>query len=480
MLIIILVVVTLLAAGFICRFWLFKSYFEEKKAAKKLDEIEDEVQFLGPEAKLAYDAIKASQLVIEQAKTEKLSIKERIAVAQKSKELTESINELIDAVERNRAKVGKMLHQKTVREITSKFFPKRLWVLFSLFLIALPVLIFVFGRLLPLIKNHLGLSVLLTFFLSLLILISTLRKAWTTVSERNQVIITLFEKYYGTIKKSGLCFPFPLFGWIELLGICMEEQNEHLFQIPDPENPKKQKTALFDLSNASLPLEAEVFYQIVDPYKFTFNHTNSLQAMIKYVETFMRRVFVVPAVGNPGEAGYANERIMTMAEAMLLKSTDVIDDFSAEDSANGQNYYNFVLSHWGIDVFKIMVVDFVLTEAQQNALNSVLAAEKLKEASILNADTEEIRAGGVARGRIKLAEASRVELEKNGKGYLETINLLRERGVEPTDALTFMVDMKKFQNVEGATFFFGDTGGAKLGAAFNAGSQKKIVETVTK
>ncbi|MDD5226177.1 MAG: hypothetical protein PHV97_03205 [Candidatus Omnitrophica bacterium] len=382
-----------------------------------------------------------------------------------------------------------------VKLITDKFFPKNLWVAFSALLVALPLAVAIGGTLAELPKIPTLILTIAAVLVSILMSVLAIKKAWTPVPEMDEVVVTLFEKYYGTIKESGLCLPFPLFGWVELHGANMEDDDALLFQVFD-EKAGKIITAPFDLKNASLPLIAPVFFRIVNSYDFFFGHKDSTQAMIKYVESYMKRVFVKPAVGNPRDKDYQEERLMMLEEAMLMKSKDVIGGFLTEDSEAAKNqqavnsvypdhaksHHDFVKSHWGIEVFSIQIRDFALTESQRQALDSVLVAQKKKEVAKEHAEEVVNEADGKSRARIKEAEgeaqaierlavAGRKKLEETAEGYATTMGKLFHdgMGVMPDETLRHLQLMEKWGNPNSININGDMGGGPGFGATLEAG-----------
>jgi len=185
----------------------------------------------------------------------------------------------------------KELSASPTKEITDLFFPRSLWIYFGVLVLLLPTAVLIANLFLN--CGHLAVFISTTIAslaVSAFFIVRTIKKAWIPVPERDEVVVNRFEKYYGTRKKSGLCFPFPLFGWVDLYGVCTEDDDGLLFQVPNEDGT--MKTAYFDLDDSSIPMIAKVFWRVEDSYKFIFGHEDSIQAMFEYVESFMRRAFM--------------------------------------------------------------------------------------------------------------------------------------------------------------------------------------------
>jgi regulator of protease activity HflC (stomatin/prohibitin superfamily) len=305
--------------------------------------------------------------------------------------------------------------------------------------------------------------------ISVVLIIISLAKAWTQNTEKDELVVNLFEKYIGTVIRAGLLFPFPFFGWIELFETEMEDDDLFLFQFPDENG--KMKIGNFDLKNASLPLLAKVFFRVIDSYKFVYGHKNATQAMLEYVEAFMRRVLIYHEEGQP-------DRLMNLEEAMMLKSAELIDHFSSvpdgeetvneKDSSRKLSEKDFILQNWGIEIFSIKIIDFEMTDGQRADFDKVLTAQKNRETALINADIEFIQKEGVARGIERLALAKEVELSKTANGFANSVKVLVESGMRPDQALRHFQEMAKWQNPN-STHVTGNTGFVGMGAGFENG-----------
>ncbi len=357
--------------------------------------------------------------------------------------------------------------KKKSKEITQLFYPHWLWISFLAMISLIPITVLILNLSWQYSQKHPAifyLSIVISLLIAAYYLVRTVKGANNPLPEKDEFAVTIFKKYCGTRKTPGLFFAFPLFGWVELLGISTEDDQEQLFQVVDKEG--KVSTARFDLDDASVPLLADVFFRIVDAYKFLFGNEDSVQSMVEYVEAYLRRVFIVPADAASGKS----ERVMNLEEALLFKAKDMITRFNTENNENGEVHRDFVKSHWGIEVFRIQIRDFDLNEEQRKALNMKLEAKKRKEAAREDADAEAVRADGKARGIERLAKASRVEFAENAAGYSDAVNSFAGK-VEPDEVLFHIREMRKF-GMPNATLVISDGGGnAAFGAQFEAGRQ---------
>jgi regulator of protease activity HflC (stomatin/prohibitin superfamily) len=374
---------------------------------------------------------------------------------------------------RSKRRTADSTKTKPINDFSDLFFPLGLWIAFAAILFAIPAIVLTVCLWQGYQHQYLSFLVIATALassMSIFFLVKAILDAGTPIPQRDEVVATLFEKYCGTRKTSGLWFPFPYFGWLELAGVCTEDDDEYLFQVPDDDNPEKITFAPFDLADASLPLKSKVFFRVKDSYNFIFGHEDSTQAMIEYVETYLRRVF-----RKSDESG--KERIMTLEEALLLKANNLIDGFENEDAIQNpnlpatekrQSHGDFVFEHWGIEVFSIMIIDFELTQAERDALDSVLKARKAKEAAVHTAEITFINADANARGQERLAKAARVTLAEEANGYVDSVKALDGK-VTSQQALRHLQEMRKFSNAN--LIVSGGGNGAGFGAEFGAGSQ---------
>ncbi len=243
---------------------------------------------------------------------------------------------------------------------------------------------------------------------------------FTPLSENHNRLVELFGNYTYTATEGGWYFFFPYFGWVTTVLGFMGQRRKNLFRYID--NAGVEQVVLIDFKNASVPIYADVFFKVNSLYRAVYCQEDSIKATIRYLESFVRAVI-------PEE----------MEEAMKKKGNDLSEQFITSPE-------NEELLKLGIKVQTVKVYDFVLTESQRNALNSVLEASKKSEAAAHEANAIAKRAEGQGAANERLAKAERIAIEEKAMGIAELVSMLDIKGIKGERAIRHLEEMEKWGN----------------------------------
>ena len=144
--------------------------------------------------------------------------------------------------------------------------------------------------------------------------------------------------------------------------------------------------AVITKDNVKMGVDSAVFFQITDPYKFTYGIQNPFLAMENLTSTALRNIFGEIELDD---ALTSRDLINTKMRAVLDEATDP----------------------WGIKVNRVELKSIVPPNNIQEAMEKQMRAERERRATILEAEAEKasavLRAEGLKKSRVLEAEADK-------------------------------------------------------------------------
>ena len=375
-----------------------------------------------------------------------------------------------------------------------------MWVFFfallTLFSVLLSVLVFwglkgIFPSYSPLMATGFGIG----FWI--LVFVITLRKAWTTVSQKWECLVELFEEHIDT-RGAGLMLPFPLGGFVSLRFVYVGEQHMPLYMNEQGQGGHGN----VEFRDISAPVDATLYFKIVRSDKAVYNISGVYKALGEKMDSAVRsflgqytvdEVNIIKArtslihiltgeyvdpyhrgddykkaeEAEQGEGGYTKAELDEFER--IIYENDLNKDEA--DLVRASRLYREVLDNWGIKIKGLAISDVVLSEELQEIRRRILEASKEKEAAEYKKETDIIRAQGKKRA-----------LTLEGVGISDQIRYLERRGLNPEQAASYLAKRLKWENVgqKGATVIEtlseegGSLGtGARFGAGYKAVNSKK-------
>ena len=144
--------------------------------------------------------------------------------------------------------------------------------------------------------------------------------------------------------------------------------------------------AVITKDNVKMEVDSTVFFQITDPYKFTYGIQNPFLAIENLTATTLRNIFGEMELD---EALTSRDLINTKMRAVLDEATDP----------------------WGIKVSRVELKSIVPPNNIQEAMEKQMRAERERRATILEAEADKaalvLRAEGTKKSRVLEAEADK-------------------------------------------------------------------------
>ena len=178
--------------------------------------------------------------------------------------------------------------------------------------------------------------------------------------------------------------------------------------------------AVITKDNVKMGVDTAIFFQVTDPYKFTYGIQNPFLAMENLTATSLRNVFGELELD---EALTSRDLINTKMRAVLDEATDP----------------------WGIKVSRVELKSIVPPNNIQEAMEKQMRAERERRAVLLEAEGEKasaiLRAEGLKKSRvleaeadkeatILAAEAQKEETIRHAEGEAEAILKVQEATAE--------------------------------------------------
>jgi regulator of protease activity HflC (stomatin/prohibitin superfamily) len=216
------------------------------------------------------------------------------------------------------------------------------------------------------------------FFIILLILIVVIifaAKALKILRPYEKAVVERLGKYQRTVE-SGLIFIIPFIEHIRKVDL-----REQVVDVPPQEVITKDNTVVI--------VDCVIFYEVVDPFNAVYNVVNFYQAITKLAQTNLRNI-----VGD-----LELDQTLTSREMINTHLREVLDE--ATDK-------------WGTRVVRVEIQRIEPPKDIVDAMSKQMKAERMKRASILEAE-------GYKQSEIKRAEGDKQAAILEAEGQAEAI-----------------------------------------------------------
>jgi len=222
-------------------------------------------------------------------------------------------------------------------------------------------------------------------------------KSVYVVQQHQRGVMATFGRYSKTVDP-GLVFVFPFIQTIRYV-----DMRETVLDV----SPQDVITE----DNASVTVDAVVYYEVTDPFRNVYNVTDFIRAATKLAQTNLRNI-----IGD-----LELDEALTSRETINTKLRDILDD--ATDK-------------WGVRVTRVEIQTIEpprdITEAMSRQMKAerdkratILEAEGVRQSQILQAEGEKqariLRAEGEAAAIQKVAEADKYRELTVAKGEAQAI-----------------------------------------------------------
>jgi regulator of protease activity HflC (stomatin/prohibitin superfamily) len=255
-------------------------------------------------------------------------------------------------------------------------------------------------------------------------------------------------KYEKPPRESGLYFLFPFFTKVRA-QVLLSEQMMKLYM--DETVTVGYGGGQVDFKDGSAPVDAFVYFQIVDAYKAIYNISNAFKALEENMDGSIRSYLSNYSIdqANRLKVQFDLKKILNGdiadTKGVFPPSTKELKDILA---------WNYVFEKWGIEIKKVVISDILLTEKQKAIRETLQAAEKeieVAEAEVKKAKFKKqktiIEADGAKEAAFRVADAENNALKKKGEGLAQQVGLLKAAGVEPTQIVAHLAERIKWEKV---------------------------------
>ena len=294
------------------------------------------------------------------------------------------------------------------------------------------------------------------------------KKGWSHVMQNYVWLLEIFGK---NVKewKTGLHIIFPYFGFASYANVYKGEWQKKLFM--DEQHKSDAGGGDVEFTDASAPVEATIYFQVVDAAKATYDIANLEKGIEEKMDSAVRSFLGLYSIDEANTIKARASLISIMNNDYINpKTVKIIQQNSGsnnkpkediEEELKKVQLWNYIYSIWGTRITGLAISDIVLEEKEKEARRKVLLAKKDKEASV----------------------HEREALKNRGEGYALQVGSLVEEEVNSNKAVDYLAKRLQWENVgeKGATVVIdsGGSGVAGLGAQFSAG-QKATNETAPK
>lgn len=221
-------------------------------------------------------------------------------------------------------------------------------------------------------------------------------RALRIVRQFEKGIIETFGQYSRTANP-GLCLLFP-----PIHSIRMVDMREQVMDVPPQEVITKD--------NASVTVDAVIYFQVTDPVKVIYNVANFALAAIKLAQTNLRNI-----VGEMelDQTLTSRERINTQLRQVLDEATD----------------------KWGVKVVRVEIQKIEPPQDITTSMSKQMKAEREKRANILEAE-------GFKQAAILKAEGAKAAVVLEADGEKQSM-ILRAEG--QAEAMRRVADAEKYK-----------------------------------
>ncbi len=210
-----------------------------------------------------------------------------------------------------------------------------------------------------------------------ILVIVLVSKSVHIVRQHQRGVVATFGKYSRTADP-GLVFIFPF-----VQGIRMVDMRETVLDVMPQQ--------VISEDNASVTVDAIVYYEVTDPFRNLYNVTDFRMAAIKLAQTNLRNV-----IGD-----MELDEVLTSREVINAQLRQILDD--ATDK-------------WGVRVTRVELQTIEPPADITQAMSQQMKAERLKRAAILEAEgfkqSAILKAEGDRQSRINIAEGEAEAIKK--------------------------------------------------------------------
>lgn len=283
----------------------------------------------------------------------------------------------------------------------------------------------------------------------------TIYTGWREVPNMHEWVIEFLGTYVVTWKP-GLHFLFP--GLMKVRSSVGIMEDRIMFFMDDSRREQPYGRGSVDFQDGSAPVEAVVFFKVVDATKAVYGVHNVIEAVAEVMDAVINGYLVNFQVEE------ANELRSQMTLARMLNrqlpthrdpSTGRYDKncFEAETPYTTTEAWSHMYNDWGVEVTAVRIQDIVMGPAIEGAREKVLIAEREAEAA-------------------KHKRATAIELSQ---GLADGIRQLVNKGLQPQEAAHLLETQIQWTSVKDGNFTkvlvtgSDASQGARLGAGMKAG-----------
>jgi regulator of protease activity HflC (stomatin/prohibitin superfamily) len=236
----------------------------------------------------------------------------------------------------------------------------------------------------------------ITFGLIALAVIIYVSQAIRIVRQFEKALVETFGQYSQTVN-AGLVLIFPPFQALRTV-----DMREQVMEVPPQEVITKD--------NASVTVDAVIYFQVTDPVKVVYNVANFAMAAIKLAQTNLRNI-----VGELelDQTLTSRERINTQLRQVLDEATD----------------------RWGVKVVRVEIQKIEPPRDITDSMSRQMKAEREKRAAILEAE-------GLKQAAILKAEGGKMAVVLTAEAQKQSAILAAEGQAE---AMKRVADAEKYK-----------------------------------
>ncbi|TNF09266.1 MAG: SPFH/Band 7/PHB domain protein [Bacillota bacterium] len=235
-------------------------------------------------------------------------------------------------------------------------------------------------------------DVLLVLLIIAAVVLILLALSFRLVTQAKKVVIERFGGYHRTLG-TGIHFIIPLFERISNT-VSLKEQVKDF----DPQ-------PVITKDNVTMQIDTVVFFQITDPFAYTYGTENPMSAIENISATTLRNII--------GDLDL--DQTLTSRDLINTKMREILDE--ATDP-------------WGIKVNRVEVKNILPPKDIRESMEKQMRAEREKRQNILIAEGEKraeiLRAEGDAESVILRAEAAKKQRILQAEGEASAIFKLKE------------------------------------------------------
>lgn len=327
-----------------------------------------------------------------------------------------------------------------------------------------------------------GISQLISLGIFSVVMVTTIMNGWVQVPENWIWVVEFLGRHHGNYNpaleenadrggwESGPYIAFPYFGLMTVRNKAfMGEQMMELYMNDDKESGYGEGVVEFEDSSA--PVDAVVYFTIVDAYKATYN-INDLYGSIgekidgairSYLGNFtideanrLKVQFNLARVLNGKPTGRDDKGILKTETARERNK------MNKPGAHKDTDLWKEIRNNWGVEINSIAVSDIVLSDGVIKIREEKLVAQKANEVALIKKKTT-----------ITNAEAKKEEYDLHGQGIAKQFVSLAEQELKGVDAANYLNNKIKWEKVGDKTVIISNGNelssiGASIGAGMKA------------